>query len=124
MTGKRGRIIHFITVYQVVDNPTTGPFTVYQQQTASLRLADRNLNPRKAFIHDLIDHLSKLKSSTSEFVIMGNLNEVVGLQQSGFSKVSNEFDLIHIMSYHHSIKNEVVTREGRQGLTTSFVQPT
>ena len=109
MTGKQGRLVHFITVYQVVDKTTKGPFTVYQQQFASLALADRTIEPRKAFIMDLCNHMHTLQTATSEFVIMGDLNEVVGLISSGFIKVTNKFDLVDVMAHYHPIQNEVAT---------------
>jgi exonuclease III len=46
LTGKRGRIVHFVTVYQVVDKQVLGPYTAYQQQNTILRLADRQISPR------------------------------------------------------------------------------
>ena len=109
MSGKRGRIIHFITVYQLVDKATNGPFTVHQQQVASLRLSDRTITPRKAFIVDLTIYLRSIKTSNSEVVIMGDLNEVVGLSESGFNKITNEFDLVDVMAHFHSITHEVAT---------------
>lgn len=73
LTGKRGRLIHLVTVYQVVDNANTGPFTAYQQQASSLRLAERTLNPRQAFIADLASYLRKLQSAEAEFIVMGRI---------------------------------------------------
>jgi exonuclease III len=109
VSGRKSRVIHLITVYQVVDKSTSGPFTVYQQQAASLRLADRDLTPRKAFIHDLSVYLRSIKTRDSAFILMGDLNEVVGLVLGGFNKITNEFDLVDIMSHHHPIRHEVAT---------------
>jgi hypothetical protein len=38
LNARHGIVIHFITVYQVVDKAKGGPFTAYQQQRASLLL--------------------------------------------------------------------------------------
>ena len=76
MTGKTGRLVNFIAVYQVVDKTTKGPFMVYQQRVA---LADRTIEPRKAFTLDLRNYMHTLKTATSKFVIMGDLKKVVGL---------------------------------------------
>jgi hypothetical protein len=62
LTGKQGLVIHFVTVYQVADSPTTGPYTVYQQQASTLNLADRTIKPRAAFIHDLLVYLRSIKT--------------------------------------------------------------
>ena len=78
LTGKRGRIIHFVTVYQVIEKQSSGPYTAYQQQLSSLRLAGRDTNPRRAFISDIMDYLRTLSSNDSALVVMGDLNEVVG----------------------------------------------
>ena len=52
MVGKKGRVIHFITLYQVVDKATKGPFTAYQQQLTILCLDDRKMHPRQALLLD------------------------------------------------------------------------
>jgi hypothetical protein len=109
LTGRKGRVIHFVTVYQVVKTPTIGPFTAYQQQVASLRLSNRSQSLRQAFISDLSQYLRELHTPTSEFVMMGDLNEVVGLERSGFQKITNEFDLVDILAHYHSIESEVPT---------------
>jgi hypothetical protein len=40
---------------------------------------------------------------------MGDLNEVVGLERSGFSNIVAQFDLVDVISHHHSLANEVPT---------------
>ena len=109
LTGKKSRLLSFITIYQVVDSSTTGPFTAYQQQVSSLKLADRTITPRNAFIADFASYLRTLKSPDSAFIIMGDFNEVVGMNSAGFSKITAEFDLVDIMSHFHPIANEVPT---------------
>jgi exonuclease III len=109
LTGKNCRIIHFVTVYQVVNKPTMGPFTSYQQQVSSLHLADRIITPRKAFCSDLTAYLRTLKSPNYSIVLMGDMNEVVGLELGGLSQLIGEFGLVDVISHHHSINNEVAT---------------
>lgn len=109
MQGKFGKLIHFITIYQVVNKETSGPYTAYQQQLQSLRLADRDLTPRRALLLDLDKYMKALRNTTSEFVVMGDLNEVVGKDPSGFAKITSEFDLVDILGHFHSVKDEVAT---------------
>ena len=108
LTGKKGRIIHFVTVYQVVANSSSGPYTAYQQQASSLRVAGRDPNPKKAFLDDIIDYLKTLRLDDYALVVMGDLNEVVG-HRPGFNKVTSEFDLVDVMTHRHPIQNEVPT---------------
>ena len=109
LTGRRGRIVHFVTVYQVVKKATQGPYTAYQQQLQSLRLADRDLLPRRAFLEDFDKYLQSLKSDTTMFVIMGDFNEVVGKDPSGFAKVTSSYNLVDIHRHFHPVKHEVPT---------------
>jgi hypothetical protein len=109
LTGRRGRINHFITVYQLVDKAVTGPFTSYQQQLSSLILHDRTQTPRQALIADFRKYLTTLTTGNYALVVMGDLNEVVGLQLSGFGRIVNDFELVNVMSHYHPIEQEVTT---------------
>ena len=109
LTGKNSRVIHFITIYQVVAKATSGPYTSYQQQLTALRLVDRDLTPRQAFIYDIDTYLTNLTTPETQFVIMGDFNEVIGVDQSGFSKISTKFSLVDIHGHFHSITTEVPT---------------
>ena len=110
LSGKKGRLIHILTVYQVVDKASTGPYTVYQQQLASLQLINRSITPCVAFLADLTKHLHQLrKHPESEIILMGDINEVVGHDASGFAQITRTFDLVDIMAHFHSLDNEVPT---------------
>ena len=109
LNGKNGRVIHFTTIYQVVAKATPGPYTSYQQQLTALRLADRDLKPRQAFILDIDTYLTSITTPGAQFVIMGDFNEVVGLDPSGFSKISTKFSLVDIHGHFHSVQTEVPT---------------
>jgi hypothetical protein len=109
LTGRRGRVIHFVTVYQVVNKVTTGPYTAYQQQASSLTLADRSITPRQAFILDLEKYLRTIQTQLATYVIMGDLNEIVGHSLSGFSRLTRSFDLVDVMPHFHPIEQEVAT---------------
>ena len=124
LTGKHGRTICFITVYQVVDHDTAGPYTVYQQQLSLLKLADRLDKPRRAFIVDLSKYVDSLATPDTEIILMGDLNEVVGFDGSGFSKITSDHDLVDIMAHFHPIADEVATyARGTKRLDYIFCTP-
>ena len=86
--GRNGRCIHFLTVYQVVAKATTGPYTAYQQQLTALRLANRDVPPRQAFITDLDKYLEVLtREPESQLVLMGNLNEALAITLRGLPRL-------------------------------------
>jgi hypothetical protein len=107
--ARNGMVFHFITLYQVVDKAQNGPFTAYQQQQASLLLEGRDLAPRKAFLMDFDQYLLSLKPQSSQFVVMGDFNEVVGRTLSGFATLTGRYQLVDIIGHFHLLKNEVAT---------------
>jgi hypothetical protein len=104
MVGRNNRLAHFITVYQVVAKETSGPYTAFQQQLQTLRIADRDIPPRRAFLLDFEKYLHTLRSPHSQFVVMGDFNEVVGASMSGFAKITTEFELVDVLAHFHSTK--------------------
>jgi hypothetical protein len=98
-----------MTVYQVVAKATKGPSTAYQQQVSSLTLADRSITPPQAFILDLEKYLRTIQTPLATYIIMGNLNEIVGHSLSGISRLTCSFDLVDAMSHFHPIDQEVAT---------------
>jgi exonuclease III len=109
LNGRNGLIVHFITVYQVVEKANGGPFTAYQQQRASLLLENRDLFPQQAFLLDFNKYLLSLSPKDSQFVVMGDFNEVVGRKSTGFSKITTAFQLVDVLSHFHTLDNEVST---------------
>ena len=110
LSGKNGRTVHFVTVYQVVDKDTTGPYTAYQQEKIALRLNHRMITPQKAFITDIDKYLGVLtKDTKSQMVLMGDLNEVVGKDLTGFPKITSKYLLVDIHGHFHNNQTEVPT---------------
>jgi hypothetical protein len=107
--ARKGIVVHFITVYQVVHKPLGGPYTAYQQQRASLLLENRDLLPRQAFLMDFDKYLQSLSPKESQFVVMGGFNEVVGRNASGFAKITSAFQLVDVLGHFHSVQTEVPT---------------
>jgi hypothetical protein len=91
LIGRNKRMVHFITVYQVVAKESSGLYTAFQQQLQCLRLADRELPPQRVFLIDLEKYIRSLQTPLSQFVVMGDFNEVVGTSMSRFAKVTSEF---------------------------------
>ena len=55
---------------------------------------------------------------------MGDLNEVVGFDGSGFSKITNDHDLVDIMAHFHRINSKVATySRGTKRLDYIFLHP-
>jgi hypothetical protein len=107
--ARKGMVVHFITVYQVVHKPLGGPYTAYQQQRSSLLLENRDLLPRQAFLMDFDKYLQSLAPKESQFVVMGDFNEVVGRNASGFAKITSSFQLVDVLGHFHSVQTEVPT---------------
>jgi hypothetical protein len=55
---------------------------------------------------------------------MGDFNEVVGQNASGFAKITSSFQLVDILSHFHSVKNEVPTSDMELNVSTIFFAAT
>ena len=82
LKGKGGKMIRVVSGYRVSQpNPkNVGPLTACQQQFNSLILENKsNLDPRKAFLDDLLQFLMKWKNGgdQNEIVLMMDANEDV-----------------------------------------------
>jgi hypothetical protein len=109
MVGRHHHVVHFITVYQAVAKESSGPYTAFQQQLQCLRLADRTLPLRRAFLVDFEKYLKSFQTATSQFVIMGDFNDVAGNSLSSFAKITSMFSLVDILGHFHSVHTEVST---------------
>jgi endonuclease/exonuclease/phosphatase family metal-dependent hydrolase len=99
-------MVHFITVYQAVAKDTSGPYTAFQQQLQCLHLANRDLPPRQAFLIDFEKYIKSLQTPSSQFVVMGDFNKVVGTSMSRFAKITSEFLLVDSIGHFHSVQHE------------------
>jgi exonuclease III len=109
LNARNGLVIHFITLYQVVNKTQNGPFTAFQQQRTSLLLEGRDIPPRKAFLQDFDAYLLSLKPTQSQYVVMGDFNEVVGKTLSGFAAITGRYQLVDILGHFHTLEREVPT---------------
>jgi hypothetical protein len=103
LIGRNKRMVHFITVYQVVAKESSGPYTTFQQQLQCLRLADRELPPQRTFLIDFEKYIRSLQTPSSQFVVMCDFNEVVGTSMSGFAKITSGFKLVNVLGHFHSV---------------------
>jgi hypothetical protein len=118
LNARNGLVVHFITVYQVVDKPLGGPYTAYQQQRASLLLDNQDLLPRQGYVCTV---------PTTERVTIchhGDFNEVVGRNATGFAKITSQYHLIDKLGHFHSVNTEVPTyARGTTRLDNVFCSP-
>jgi hypothetical protein len=109
LIGRNKRIVHFISAFQVVAKESSGPYTAFQQQLQCLCLSDRDLPTWQAFLIDFEKYIRTLQTPLSQFVVMGDFNEVVGTSMSGFAKITSEFNLVDVLGHFHSVCHEVST---------------
>jgi hypothetical protein len=99
----RWSTLSLITVYQVVAKELSGQYTAFQQQLQCLRLADRELPSQRVILIDYEKYIRSLQTLLSQFVVMGDFNEVVGTSMSRFAKITSEFRLVNVLVHFHSV---------------------
>ena len=88
-----------VTIFSVYNSVATrlsdaGPYTVFAQQYAALKAAGiAQPNPRLQFIRDFHDELRHRARNQEAFIIVGDLNEVVGRDPDLFASISSTYDL-------------------------------
>jgi hypothetical protein len=78
LQGKQGQAITMISAYQVVDdsNALHRPRTAYKQQWTMLRTdGDRNPDPRKAFVTDIIKYITREQEQDNDIILMLDAND-------------------------------------------------
>jgi hypothetical protein len=126
-SGRNGRSIVIVTVYQVCDQSvaSTGDTTACKQQHVILDEQHRLLtatngnvypHPRQALITDLTTQLSKWRSSGMEILLSGDLNEVLGENPSEFAKITTEFNLTDIYRHRHGLDEPATYQRGHRRL--------
>jgi exonuclease III len=80
MTGRHGRIIILVTVYNVCNQPSnrSGSRTAHTQQHSLLLRQGRTINPRKAFLDDFDHQVTVWRDAGHELIIAGDFNEELG----------------------------------------------
>jgi hypothetical protein len=111
LLGRDGRSLVIICAYQVCQKSgKTGTYTFYSQQVALLRQkGHQNPNPRRHFVADLSTLIHKYNTSHFDIILMGDFNEVIGLDLNGMAKVVQKSYLTDIQTYCHGIDCEEST---------------
>jgi hypothetical protein len=122
MIEKHGLTILLVTIYKVCNQTGGGSRTAHTQQKSLLIHNGRAVSPRKAFIDDF-DHLvTQWLTQGHELIIAGDLNEELGSDLSGFSRISSKHNLVEIIQQTHGIDGEPPTyAQGRRRLDYIFV---
>jgi hypothetical protein len=125
MLGKGGRTIILCTIYNVCNqHGQVGSRTAHTQQKSLLLRQGRTDSPRKAFLEDFDAQVTTWLSAGHELIIAGDLNEELGSDISGFSRLSSKHNLVEIIQHHHGIAGEPATyARGRKRLDYLFVTP-
>ena len=101
ITCKHSCKLHIITAYRVSQTSLPqGDDTAYHQQFRTLRrMGHENPNPRKQFIHDLIDLVQNLKQ-TGEVIVMMDSNAPI--QEKYMMLLLSQTGLYNTMEYVHN----------------------
>jgi hypothetical protein len=118
LSGKEGKIITFITVYQVCKKPPVAAdrdsCTAYSQQRAlHIQHHKKDPSPIKHFRKDLENFLQTCHSRKELLVLFGDFNEVYGSDSAGISKIARRFNLVDIMHQYHSIPDPATHARSR-----------
>jgi hypothetical protein len=102
--GRDGRSLVIICAYQVCQKGgRTGTYTAYSQQVSLLRRKGfHNPNPRLHFINDLTALVSHYQSNQADIILMGDFNEVIGLDLNGMAKVVRTGHLTDVQTYTYA----------------------
>jgi hypothetical protein len=115
--GKDNKEIMVITVYNVLQqkNAKVGEDTLLNQQIALYKLNNiRDPDPKKIFITDLKELVTKARKEDKDIILTGDFNELVGDDTKGMSTVllagcltdahSNQHGVVDITTYTRGTK--------------------
>jgi hypothetical protein len=111
LAGRNGRILNFITAYQVCPRPTnkTGT-TAFHQQESLLRTQGRaDPNPRRNFRKDLTAFLKPMKFRNEHIILAGDFNEPLDAGTSNMSKICQDIGLSDVFAIRHPETPEPAT---------------
>jgi endonuclease/exonuclease/phosphatase family metal-dependent hydrolase len=112
MQGSNNKSITVYNVYNVCKTTIgrAGAATAFAQQWHLLRLAgDKDPNPRKQCITDFNFMLQEHQKSQGKTIIVGDLNEELGVDLSGFATSCAKFDLADVHEHFHPDTSDLVT---------------
>lgn len=113
LTGKHGRKVIIMTIYQVCKNSIqrAGPKQAFTQQWALLRSQDNeNPDPRLQFAIDLDSFLEPYAAAGDEILIMGDFNEWLGSSDdTALKDLIQKYGLHDVLGHYHDTDTEVAT---------------
>jgi hypothetical protein len=126
--GRHGRSIIVVTLYYQVCNQTiasAGSTTACLQQHTLLDEAGRitvnargvpSPHPRKALLQDFSAQLRSWRSEGHEFIISGDLNEILGENPDEFGSITTEFNLTDVYRHRHGMSKPATFNNGHRRL--------
>jgi hypothetical protein len=125
--GRNGRTIIVVTIYQVCQQTvaSAGISTACQQQHTLLDEDGRittntrgvpSPHPRTALIQDFATQLRTWRAAGHEFIIYGDLNELLGDAPDEFGSITTEFDLTDVYCHRHRMDKPATFNRGHRRL--------
>jgi endonuclease/exonuclease/phosphatase family metal-dependent hydrolase len=115
-----------ITAYNVSQykNAKVGKDTLFIQQIALYKLNNiRDPDPKKIFIHELIQLVTKARKEDKDIILTGDFNEVVGDESNGMAKVLLAGNPTDVHSNQHGTVDITTYTRGTRRLDYVFVTP-
>jgi hypothetical protein len=112
LQGSNNESITIYNVYNVCKNTIgrAGPATAFAQQWHLLRLSgNTSPDPRKQCITDFNSLLKEHQKQQGQTIIVGDLNEELGTDLSGFASICADYNLADIHAHFHPDTNDLVT---------------
>jgi hypothetical protein len=125
--GRNGRTIIIVTIYQVCSQAvaSAGSTTVCIQQhtllneVGHIKISASGVpypHPRKALIQDFSEQLRSWRKTGHEFIISGDLNEILGDNLAEFGLITTEFNLVNVYRHRHGMDEPATFNGGHRRL--------
>ena len=124
--GRDNKEIMIITAYNVSQykNAKVGNDTLFNQQIALYKLNNiRDPDPKKIFIQDLKEIVTKARKKDRDIILTGDFNEVVGDDSNGMAKALLAGNLTDAHSNQHGMVDITTYTRGTKRLDYIFVTP-
>jgi exonuclease III len=124
--GRDNKEILILTAYNVSQfvNAKVGEDTLFNQQIALYKMNNkREPNPKKIFIADLIEVITKARASDKDIILTGDFNELVGDDPNMTAKVLMAGSLTDVHGHQHGDVDITAYTQGQKRLDYVFVSP-
>jgi hypothetical protein len=126
LIGRDNKEIMVLTAYNVSQykNAKVGEDTLFNQQIALYKLNNiREPDPKKLFIEDLTDLVTKARAEEQDIVLTRDFSELVGDDPNGLAKLLSAGGLTDAHSQQHGIVDITTYTRGTKRLDYVFVTP-